>query len=85
MPKIQYITKRFNSSSKTIIAGAIEILDDPENQGYDLTLRSLYYQFVTRNWLENSLKSYKRLVSIISDARDTPTKKPDVVCDTVAS
>ena len=70
MPKIQYITKRFNSSSKTIIAGAIEILDDPENQGYDLTLRSLYYQFVTRNWLENSLKSYKRLVSIISDARD---------------
>lgn len=38
-------------------------------QGYDLTLRQLYYQFVSRNWLVNKDQSYKRLGSIISDAR----------------
>lgn len=38
-------------------------------KGYDLTLRQLYYQLVTRNVFANTEQSYKRLGSIISDAR----------------
>ncbi len=38
-------------------------------QGYELTLRQLYYQFVARDLIPNTMQSYKRLASIISDAR----------------
>lgn len=38
-------------------------------QGYDLSLRQLYYQLVTRNLVENTEKSYKRVGNIVSDAR----------------
>jgi hypothetical protein len=37
--------------------------------GYDLTLRQLYYQFVARGWIENTMRSYKRLGDIMSKAR----------------
>lgn len=38
-------------------------------QGFDLTLRQLYYQFVSRDWIPNTVQSYKRLGSIINKAR----------------
>ncbi|WP_431977623.1 hypothetical protein [Micromonospora haikouensis] len=38
-------------------------------QGFDLTLRQLYYQFVARDWIPNSQQSYKRLGAIINKAR----------------
>lgn len=69
MPKIAYIEKRFNSSSVFIINKANEIIHDYQSQGFSLTLRQLYYQFVARDIIENSQKSYKRLGSIINDAR----------------
>lgn len=37
--------------------------------GGNLTVRQLYYQLVARGYIENSQRSYKRLVSILSDAR----------------
>lgn len=59
----------FHGSSLKIIEQAIEIIDDLRAKGYTLTLRQLYYQFVRRNWIVNSEQSYKRLGSIINDAR----------------
>ena len=38
-------------------------------QGFDLTLRQLYYQFVARDWIPNTVQSYKRLGSIVNRAR----------------
>lgn len=38
-------------------------------QGFDLTLRQLYYQFVSRDWIPNTVQSYKRLGSVINKAR----------------
>lgn len=69
MPKIAYIHKRFSSDSQAIIESAEDICLQYEAQGYTLTLRQLYYQFVSRNLLVNSEQSYKRLGSIINDAR----------------
>src|SRR6266404_3995669 len=69
MPKIKYIPKKFTAASKTMIDNANAIIDDYAAQGYDLTLRQLYYQFVARGLLENTNENYKRLGSIINDAR----------------
>jgi len=64
-----FIPRNFNGSSLALIEQAIVIIDDMQAKGYSLTLRQLYYQFVTRNWLANTDKNYKRLGSIINDAR----------------
>lgn len=69
MPKIKYVDVRFSSSSKRIIAKAIEIIDEYKSQGIGLTLRQLYYQFVSRDLIRNNLQEYKRLGSVINDAR----------------
>ncbi len=69
MPKICYTQKRFSVGSLEIIARANQIIDDYRKQGFDLTLRQLYYQFVSRGWIANKQTEYSRLGSIINDAR----------------
>lgn len=64
-----FTTKRFNDDALRIIGTAEEICDDYASQGYDLSLRQLYYQFVSRDILANTEANYKRLGNIISDAR----------------
>jgi len=48
---------------------AQEILKDYRRQGYVLTVRQLYYQFVSKDLLENNEKNYKMLISTITKAR----------------
>jgi hypothetical protein len=40
------------------------------SQRFTLTLRQLFYQFVARALLENTMQQYKRLGTIVRDARD---------------
>lgn len=60
---------RFRESSRTVIDQANEIIAAYETDGIQLTLRQLYYQFVSRNWLPNTERSYKNLSATISDGR----------------
>lgn len=69
MPFIKYAEKNFHKKSLNIIAVANKICDEYMAQGYTLTLRQLYYQFVARGFIENSIKSYNNLGNVISDAR----------------
>lgn len=69
MAKIAYIEKRFAKSSLTVIEKANEIINAYRKQGDSLTLRQLYYQFVSRDIIPNTMKDYKRLGSIINDGR----------------
>jgi hypothetical protein len=69
MPKIAYAATNFSAGSLAIIDQANEICEDYAAQGYNLTLRQLYYQFVSRDLLPNTMQSYKRLGSIVNDAR----------------
>jgi hypothetical protein len=69
MPKIKYFKKRFGSEARTIIDLANLILGEYQSQGYVLTLRQLYYQFVARGLMPNTQRDYKRLGQIVSDAR----------------
>lgn len=67
--RIKYIDKRFSKNSQAIIAHAVDIIDEYATQGYVLTLRQLYYQFVARDLIPNKQSEYKRLGTIISDGR----------------
>lgn len=69
MPRIAYLEKGFKRESLEIIELADEICTSYKQQGYNLTLRQLYYQFISRDFFPNSEKSYDRLGRIVSDAR----------------
>ena len=69
MPKIAYVSKRFQEKSMRLIDLSEAIIIDYARQGYSLTLRQLYYRLVAAAEIENSQRSYKRLGSILNDAR----------------
>lgn len=69
MPKICYVPRKFSAETSQMIAQADAIIAEYQAQGFDLTLRQLYYQFVSRALLANKDSEYKRLGSIVNDAR----------------
>lgn len=69
MPKICYEAKKFQDKSLSVITQANIIIERYAAQGFDLTLRQLYYQFVSRDLIPNNLREYKRLSTVINDAR----------------
>lgn len=69
MPKIKYVDRKFGATALETIRQANEIIASYEEAGYVLTLRQLYYQFVSRDLITNEEKSYKNLGSVINDAR----------------
>lgn len=69
MPKIAYIEKKFRSRTLKQIEIANAIIEEYAAQGFDLTLRQLYYQMVARGYIENSERSYKNFGNTVNDAR----------------
>jgi len=80
MPQIAYETVKFSADRLQLVQHAVQIINDLRRQGYTLTLRQLYYQFVSRNlfpqsWADprtgsiNNERSYDRLGTLLSRAR----------------
>ncbi|HET8683389.1 MAG TPA: hypothetical protein VFM54_16205, partial [Micromonosporaceae bacterium] len=69
MPKIKYEDWTPGPSAVIDIERAERICTAYARDGYDLTLRQLYYQFVARGWVPNTMQSYKRLGDIVNRAR----------------
>ena len=67
--KIAYVHKNFSAASLKIIVAANKIIAEYQQAGYTLTLRQLYYQFVSRDLLPNTVAEYKRLGNIVNDGR----------------
>lgn len=61
----------YRRDTQQIIASAQAIADDFKARGFVLTVRQMFYQFVRSNLIENKQSQYKRLASIIDDARQT--------------
>ena len=60
----------FRGKSLDLIEKGNAILAEFAEQGvHVLTLRQLYYQFVSRNFIENTERSYKNLAALFSNAR----------------
>lgn len=69
MPCILYEAWNPDGRSLDQVRKANQIITEYQAQGFDLTLRQLYYQMVARGWRENTMQSYKRLGDVISRAR----------------
>lgn len=80
MPTIKYKEINFSGDKLAIVKQAVALIQQYRSQGYTLTLRQLYYQFVARDafpqtWADkvtgstNNERSYKKLGDIIADAR----------------
>ena len=69
MTKRIYIEKRFNTASSETITLVNSILAEYDAQGYDVSMRQLYYQLVRRNSIKNDKNSYKRLSDLVNNAR----------------
>lgn len=64
-----FVATRFAEASLDLINRANEVIADYAAQGFTLTLRQLFYQFVSRDWLPNTVANYKRLGSLVNDGR----------------
>jgi hypothetical protein len=79
MPLICYDRKEFSADKLALIAKANMVINEYQQQGFNLTLRQLYYQFVARDFLPqawadkrgilNRPESYNKLGDLISDGR----------------
>ena len=67
--KICYVPKDFRPRTYGTIDAANAIIAEYAAEGFILTLRQLYYQFVARGLLANKQSEYKRLGSIVNDGR----------------
>lgn len=71
MPRIQYKVWRPTDDVLQVVHQANEIIEELQREGYTLTLRQLYYQFIGRGlFSENTERQYKRLGRIVTDARE---------------
>jgi hypothetical protein len=69
MPKMQYETINLSEATRARIDQANAIIETYAADGYDLTLRQLYYQFVARGLIPNKQSEYKKLGNVISKGR----------------
>ena len=67
--KYEYKTINFRTKGRKRIDQANEIIEEYAEDGFDLTLRQLYYQFVARNLIPNTPREYKNLGEIINNGR----------------
>jgi hypothetical protein len=64
-----FVEKKFQAKTLALIGTMNAIVADYLDRGFVLTLRQLYYQLVARAIVENLQSEYKRVGSIVNDAR----------------
>jgi hypothetical protein len=64
-----FVGRDFKPESKALIRACNRVIEEYQAMGFVLTLRQLYYQMVAKAIIPNTVQSYKRLGSIVNDAR----------------
>ena len=67
--KQAYKSIKFSEPVRKLISFLDTMITEYQRENYTLSVRQLYYQLVARGVVENTEKSYKRVASIINDAR----------------
>ena len=62
-----FVVRNFTDESLRKINLVNGILGEYATEGYDLSLRQLYYQLVARDFIEDSQRSYKRLGDLVNN------------------
>lgn len=81
MAKIKYENIALRTKAIATIAQANDIIEEYAKQGYSLTLRQLYYQFVARGLLPNTNRNYQNLGVVISNGRRAGLIDWDAIVD----
>ena len=73
MSKICYLPRNFRPDTLEIIAKANVVIVDYQQQGFKLTLRQLYYQFIARDLFPESWidEEYNRKNGLPPDTKNT--------------
>lgn len=61
--------QRFYSKSRAILVKSTEICTELRAEGYDISLRQLFYALVSRGVIPNTIQDYSNLGNLIRDAR----------------
>jgi hypothetical protein len=77
MPKIAYTNKKFSKTHQEVIATANRILREYQAQGYDLTLRGLYYKFVGQDLFPENRRFSRRGSKWVKDENGTMNAEPN--------
>ena len=64
-----YEQRKFKGDDQKLLIQADSILQEYESQGFAITLRSLHYQFVSRDLYENTAQNYNKLGDLMSAGR----------------
>jgi len=67
--KMTYKTVNPRRKTMELIEQAVYIIDEYQQQGFELTVRQIYYQFVSRGLIENTPKSYLLIGRILNAGR----------------
>lgn len=67
--KISYLSKNLGQETLHRIDQATTIIDEYQAQGFTLTVRQIYYQFITKNWIPNEKRSYKLIANALEKGR----------------
>lgn len=76
-----FICRKFNKSTLAVIDQANGIVAEYQAQGFTLTLRQLFYQFVARGLIPNTAREYKNLGEVVNNARLAGTLDWDAIED----
>ena len=68
--KITYTTKRFQQKTLKRIEAINSILNEYADQGYQMTIRQLYYQMVSREIIPFDNREYDKLITLVAKGRD---------------
>lgn len=79
--KIEYQAINFKPEKLKKIQQADAIIKEYKAKGYGLTLRQLYYQFVSRMLIPNNEKEYDNLGAAVSDGRMAGLLDWDMITD----
>jgi hypothetical protein len=60
---------KLNTKSQAMFENVDLIINEYLNQGYKLTLRQLYYQLVSRDFIPNDVKEYNKLGDLLTKCR----------------
>jgi hypothetical protein len=70
MAKEFFIPYKPRAAKQLVIERANKIIAEYAEQGFRLTIRQLYYQFVARGYAENTLYEYRNISGAVRDGRD---------------
>jgi hypothetical protein len=69
MPREKFIDATFTGDAKILLDASVYVIAEYAKQGFDLTLRQLYYQLVSRGVIPNHDKFYTKLGDVITRGR----------------